>query len=147
MDPIRGAAHSEEPGCAYCHCALSQAGSWRNAHKTLLPVCPSHRVGVMSCHVVSACRVPYRTTTHLKQGVARHDRQEPLQTLAPALDNLIREPVREDLAGEGRDVHPRRFVLEDVAEGLKVRVPPADDRVAELEGRDVRLPWPRVRLA
>lgn len=25
---------------AYCHCALSHAGSCRNAHKTLLPVCP-----------------------------------------------------------------------------------------------------------
>ena len=79
--------------------------------------------------------------------MARHDRQEPLQTLAPALDNLIREPVREDLAGKGWDVDPRGFVLEDVAECLEVRVPPADDRVAELEGGDVRLPVRRVRFA
>ena len=73
--------------------------------------------------------------------MARHDRQEPLQTLAPALNDLVREPVREDLAGKGWDVDSRGLVLKDIAEGLEVRVPPADDRVAELEGRDVRLLW------
>ena len=71
--------------------------------------------------------------------MTRHDRQEPLQTLAPALNDFVREPVREDLAGEGWDVDSRGLVLEDIAEGLEVRVPPANDRVAELEGRDVRL--------
>lgn len=72
-----------------------------------------------------------------------YDGEEALEALAPALDDLVREAVREDLAGEGRDVHARGLALEDVAEGLEVRVAAAHDRVAELERGDVRLAWVR----
>ena len=77
--------------------------------------------------------------------MARNDRQEPLEALAPALDDLVREPVRENLAGERGDVHARRLALQDVPERLKVRVAPPDDRVAELERGDVRLPGRGLR--
>lgn len=70
-----------------------------------------------------------------------NDGKEALEALAPALDDLVREAVREDLAGKGRDVHARGLALEDVAEGLEVRVAAAHDRVAELERGDVRLAW------
>ena len=78
-------------------------------------------------------------TTHLQQRVSRNDRQEPLEALTAGLDDLVREAVREDLAGEGRDVDARRLALEDVPEGLEVRVAPPHDRVSQFEGGDVRL--------
>ncbi len=62
--------------------------------------------------------------------MACHDAQEALEALPPGLDDLIREPVREDFSRERGDVDAGRFVLEDVAERLKVRVAPADERVA-----------------
>ncbi len=65
--------------------------------------------------------------------------EEAFEALAAALDDLVGEAVREDLAGERRDVHARRLALEDVPEGLEVRVAPPDDRVAQLERGDVRL--------
>ena len=67
------------------------------------------------------------------------DGEEALEALAAALDDLVREAVREDLAGQRGDVHARALALGDVAEGLEVRVPPSHDGVAELEGGDVRL--------
>lgn len=73
--------------------------------------------------------------------MAGDDGEEALEALPPALDDLVREAVREDLAGEGRDVHARGLALEDVAEGLEVGVAAAHDRVAELERGDVRLAW------
>jgi hypothetical protein len=69
----------------------------------------------------------------------RHHRQKALEPLPAALDDLIRKPVGEDLAGENGDVDAGGLALEDVAEGLKVRVAPADERVPEFEGRDVCL--------
>ena len=54
-----------------------------------------------------------------------NDAQEPLETLPPALNDLVREAIREHLPRERRDVHTRGFVLEDVAEGFKVGVAPA----------------------
>ena len=71
--------------------------------------------------------------------MARDDGEEALEALAAALDDLVREAVREDLARERRDVDARRLALEDVPERLKVRVAPPDDRVPELERGDVRL--------
>ncbi len=41
---------------AHCHCALSQPGSWRNAHRTLLPVFMS--VGAVPRLCSSAARGP-----------------------------------------------------------------------------------------
>ena len=79
------------------------------------------------------------TGTHLEKRVPSDDSKEPLEALAPALDDLVREPVREDLAGERGDVHARRLALEDVPERLEVGVAAADDRVAQLERGDVRL--------
>ena len=71
--------------------------------------------------------------------MSRDDSEEPLEALAAALDDLVREAVREDLARERRDVDARRFALEDVPERLKVRVAPPDERVAQFEGGDVGL--------
>lgn len=71
--------------------------------------------------------------------MAGDDGEEAFEALAAALDDLVGEAVREDLAGERRDVHARRLALEDVPEGLEVRVAPPDDRVAQLERGDVRL--------
>ena len=71
--------------------------------------------------------------------MSRDDSEEPLEALAAALDDLVREAVREDLARERGDVHARRLALEDVPERLEVGVAAADDRVAQLEGGDVRL--------
>ena len=69
------------------------------------------------------------------------DGEEALEALTAALDDLVREAVREDLAGQRGDVHARALALEDVAEGLEVRVPPANNRVAELECWDIRLAY------
>ena len=71
--------------------------------------------------------------------MSRDDSEEPLEALAAALDDLVREAVREDLARERGDVHACRLALEDVPEGLEVGVPPPHDRMAKLEGRDIRL--------
>ena len=71
--------------------------------------------------------------------MASHDTEEALEAFPSGLDDLIREPVREDLAWERGDVHAGRLVLEDIAEGLKVRIASAHERVAQLEGGDVRL--------
>lgn len=58
--------------------------------------------------------------------MSRYNAQKPLQTLSPVLDDFVGEAVGEHLAREWWDVHPRRFVFEDVAEGLKVRIAPPD---------------------
>jgi len=68
-----------------------------------------------------------------------NDAKEPLKTLTPGLDDLVREAVGEDLSGERRDVHSRRLALENIAEGLKVRVASTHERVSQFERGDVRL--------
>ena len=83
------------------------------------------------------------TGTHLEQRVPCDDGKEPLEALTAGLDDLVREAVCEDLSRERWDVHARRLALEDVPEGLKVRVAAAHDRVAELERGDVRLSFRR----
>ena len=60
------------------------------------------------------------TETYLQQRMTRHDAQEPLQPLPPALNDLIREAIREYLSGERGDVDSGGLVFEDVAEGFKV---------------------------
>ena len=74
--------------------------------------------------------------------MASDDGEEPLETLAPRLDDLVGEAVGEDLAGERGDVYAGGFVFEDVAEGFKVGVAPPYDGVAQLKGGDVRMPLP-----
>lgn len=71
--------------------------------------------------------------------MARHDTKEALETFPSCLDDLIRKAVREYFARERGNVHASGFVLEDIAERLKVRVAPAHKRVAELECGDIRL--------
>ena len=83
--------------------------------------------------------------THLKERVPSDDGEEALEALAAALDDLVREAVREDLAGQRGDVHARALALEDVTEGFEVRVPSSDDRVPEFERGDVRLPGRGLR--
>ena len=58
--------------------------------------------------------------THLEEWVPRNDAKKALKTLAPGLNDLVRETIGEYLAGEGRYVDSRRLALENVAEGLKV---------------------------
>jgi len=71
--------------------------------------------------------------------VSSDDAQEAFEALPSGLDDLVRKPIRKDLAWERGDVHASRLVLEDITERLKVRITPAHKRVAELECRDVRL--------
>jgi hypothetical protein len=52
--------------------------------------------------------------------VSSDDAQEAFEALSSGLDDLVREPVRKDLAWEWGDVHASRLVLEDITEGLKV---------------------------
>lgn len=68
-----------------------------------------------------------------------NDGKEALKALTAGVDNFVREAVREDLAGEGRDGHACGLALEDVAEGLKVGVAPPDGGVAQFECGNVRL--------
>ena len=77
--------------------------------------------------------------THLEERVPSDDGEEALEALAAALDDLVREAVREDLSGQRRDVDSCALTFENVAEGFKVAVPSAHKRVPQLEGRDVRL--------
>jgi len=53
--------------------------------------------------------------------MTRNDAQEPLQTLPPALNDLIGEAICEYLSRKRGDVDSGGLVLEDVAEGFKVR--------------------------
>jgi len=62
--------------------------------------------------------------------MTRNDTQEPLQPLPPTLNDLIGEAIREYLSGERGDVDSGGLVLEDVAEGFKVRVTSADEGMA-----------------
>ena len=45
--------------------------------------------------------------TYLQKGMSSNDAQEALQALPPALYDLVRETVGEDLAGERRNVDTR----------------------------------------
>ena len=76
---------------------------------------------------------------YLEQGMASDDAEETLETFSPGLDDLVGEAICEDLAWESGDVDTGGLVLEDVTEGLKVGVSPADERVAQFECRDVGL--------
>lgn len=52
--------------------------------------------------------------------MSRDDTEEALETLASGFDDLIRKSICEDFAWERRDVHASGFVLEYVAECLKI---------------------------
>ena len=54
------------------------------------------------------------------------------------LNNVVAEAIGENLAWQGRDVHPRALALEYVTEIFKVAVAPAHRAVLELECRYVR---------
>lgn len=68
-----------------------------------------------------------------------HDLQKALQPLPPMLNHIITEPVGEYLPRQWGDRHPRALSFQDVAEDFEVGVAAAHDRVAQLEGRDVRV--------
>ena len=67
---------------------------------------------------------------YLQQGMPGDDSQKPLQTLSPGLDNLVGEPVRENLSWQWRNVDSRGLSFEDISEGFKIGVTPANDRMA-----------------
>lgn len=71
--------------------------------------------------------------------MARDNLQEAFKPLPPCLDHLVREAALKHLAWELGDVDAGGLALEDVAERLKVRVPPPDGRVAHPERGDVGL--------
>jgi hypothetical protein len=58
------------------------------------------------------------------------DGQKAFQTLSPSLDNLIGEPVREDLSWQWRDVDSRRLSFEDISKGFEIGITPANDGMA-----------------
>lgn len=80
-----------------------------------------------------------RYKTYLKKWVASNNAQEPLETLPSALNDLFGEAVCEYLARKGRDVNTSGFMLENIAEGLEVRVASAHEGMPQLEGGDVGL--------
>ena len=94
-----------------------------------------------SPHRPSAALTLHKTREHLtarlQQWMSHHDLQKPLQPLAPMLDHIIAEPIREDLPRQRRDGHPRALPLQDVAEVFEVGVAPAHGAVLQLEGGDV----------
>lgn len=63
--------------------------------------------------------------------------EELLQSSPAALDDVVTEPVGEDLARQGGDGNPGGLALEDVAEVFKVGIPAADGALAQLESGDV----------
>ena len=65
--------------------------------------------------------------------------QKALQTLPPALDDLIGKAVGKHFSWEGRDVDTSRFVFKDVAKSLEVRVSATDKGVPKFEGGNVGL--------
>ena len=69
--------------------------------------------------------------------MAHDDLQEPLQTLAAVLYDVVAETICEHFPGERRNVHARALALEDIAEVLEVGVAAAHGAVLELEGGDV----------
>ena len=52
--------------------------------------------------------------------MSRDDTKKALEALASGFDDLIREPIREYLAWERRDVHSSGFVLKYIAKRLKI---------------------------
>lgn len=76
-------------------------------------------------------------TPCLQQRMPGNNLEEPLQSFPSMLNHIITEAVRKDLSGQRRDRHARRFPLEDIAEVFKVRVSTTDDRMLQLESRDV----------
>lgn len=59
--------------------------------------------------------------------------EEPFKALSSAFDDFFRKPVGEDLPRQRWDVHPGRLMLKNISEGFKIRVPPTNKRVTELE--------------
>jgi hypothetical protein len=76
---------------------------------------------------------------YLQQGVSSNNGQEPFQALAPALNNLVRETVREDFAGKWRNVHSCRLAFENVTESFEIGVTTANQRMTKLESWNIRL--------
>jgi len=69
--------------------------------------------------------------------MTNNDLQEPLETFPPMLDNIVTEPICEDLARQWRDCHSCRFSLQDLAKVLEIRIAPTNRAMAELEGGDI----------
>lgn len=65
------------------------------------------------------------------------DLQEALQTLAAVLDDVVTEPVGENLPGERGYSDARALALQDIAEILEIGVSAAHDGVFQFEGGDV----------
>lgn len=82
-------------------------------------------------------KAPQHLTPRLQQRMPDHDLQEALQPLPSMLDHIVREAVREHLAGKRRDGHARGLPLEDVSEVLEVAVAAADHAVAQFKGGNV----------
>ena len=55
-----------------------------------------------------------------------NDSKETFKALSTSVDDLVRETVREDFAGEWRDVDAGGLAFEDVTEGFEVAVASSD---------------------
>lgn len=69
--------------------------------------------------------------------MTRDNLQEPLKSLASVLNDIVTEPVGENLARQWGDSHARALALQNIAEILEIGVAAAHDRVLQLEGGDV----------
>lgn len=104
---------------------------------TALRAACSEPLALVPCGVLEERAEHLRSS--LQQGVSRYNLEEALQSLTALFDHIVREPIREHLAWQRRDVDARALPLKNVPERLKVAVPAAHDRVPDLECRDVRL--------
>lgn len=73
----------------------------------------------------------------LQQRMADHNLQKLLQPRPPALNHIITKPIRKHLPRQRRNRDPGTLALENVAEILKIRVPPPHRRLPQLKGGDV----------
>lgn len=76
-------------------------------------------------------------TPRLQKRVSGDDLEEALQTFAAMLDDVVAEPVGENLPWQWGYRDTRAFALEDIAEILEIRVTAAHDGVFQFEGGDV----------
>jgi hypothetical protein len=115
---------------SHTHCDLSQAGSWRNAQRTLLPVYNSRVKNILYERVTAA---------NLQKRMTSNDTEEPFKPFSSRLNDFVRESISENFAREGRDIDPCRLVFKNVTECLEIRVAPANNRMAKLKCRDISL--------
>ena len=108
---------------------LSQFGSGRTSASAIDSNLPGDR------HTLH--KAGQHLTTGLQEWMPHDNLEEPLQPFPPVLDDIIAEPVGENLTRQRRNSHPCALSLEDISEVLKVGISPSHNRVLDLKGRDI----------